>query len=110
VPQDKSLSIKGWPVDLRLLRPTFLAQGGLTHSSGIFLPILFWLLLGLRASCWSQTASTGALVGEVLDPMGRPIAHASVEAKDQDTALSRTTVSDSEAALPSRYFRPAPIR
>jgi hypothetical protein len=33
----------------------------------------------LHARCWGQAASTGALMGEVLDPSGRGVAHASAE-------------------------------
>ena len=43
-----------------------------------------------------QTAATGALIGEVLDPTGQGIPGASVELKNQEMAASRSTVSDEE--------------
>ena len=43
-----------------------------------------------------QTAATGALIGEVLDPTGKGIPGASVELKNQEMAASRSTVSDEE--------------
>jgi len=61
----------------------------------VFLRILCALLL-LNTRGWGQTASTGALIGEVLDPSGRGVPHASVEAKNQDRTVSRSTVSDDE--------------
>jgi Carboxypeptidase regulatory-like domain/TonB dependent receptor/TonB-dependent Receptor Plug Domain len=45
---------------------------------------------------WSQTASTGALIGQVLDPSGRRIAKASIEARNKDMAIIRSTLSDEE--------------
>ena len=59
-----------------------------------FLPIILWIVLALPVLCRGQTASTGALMGEVLDPSGGGIAGASVEAKNQDVAESRSTLSD----------------
>jgi hypothetical protein len=52
---------------------------------------LFCIFFGLHAPSWGQTASTGALMGEVLDPSGEGIAHASVEVKNQKMAVSRST-------------------
>src|SRR5215472_1839019 len=46
-----------------------------------------------------QTASTGALTGEVLDSTGRGIAGASVEAENPDTAVSRSTLCDDEGSF-----------
>jgi uncharacterized membrane protein len=46
--------------------------------------------------CLSQTASAGALIGQVLDPAGKGIAHVFVEAKKEDMAANRSTVSDDE--------------
>lgn len=66
-----------------------------TKPSQFLCEILIWMALA-STSCLSQTASTGALIGEVLDPSGRGIPHASVEAKNQDMAASRSTVSDDE--------------
>ena len=72
--------------------------------------IFFWTILGLHTQVWSQTAATGALVGEVLDSSGRRIAHASVEVKNQDMAVSRSTSSDDEGyfafpLLPAGTYR-----
>ena len=57
---------------------------------------LFCIFFGLHAPSWGQTASTGALMGEVLDPSGKGIAHASVEVKNREMAVSRSTLSDDE--------------
>jgi hypothetical protein len=67
----------------------------------ILLQILPGMFLGF-GHCWSQTASTGALIGQVLDPSGKAIAHASVETEDPDLGVSRSTLSDDEGrfALP----------
>ena len=72
------------------------------HVGSRFLLILFWATFILNTRCRSQTASTGALVGEVVDPSGRGIAHASVAADNPGMAVSRTTESDDEGrfALP----------
>src|SRR5215472_6482566 len=54
-------------------------------------------IIGVPASrALSQTASTGALIGEVLDPTGRGIPGAAVDLKNQEMAASRSTVSDEE--------------
>jgi len=60
-----------------------------------YLQILLWMFLAFAHS-WSQTASTGALIGSVLDSSGRRIAQVSIEAKNQDMAISRSTISDDE--------------
>ena len=60
---------------------------------GGFPQLLFWTLLGLQTQVWSQTAATGALVGEVLDSSGRGIALASVEVRNQDIAVDHLTSS-----------------
>ena len=62
----------------------------------ISLRILFWTLLGLHIRGWGQTASTGALIGTVLDPSAMGIAQASVEATNQEMTVNRSTVSDDE--------------
>jgi hypothetical protein len=43
-----------------------------------------------------QTASTGGVMGEVLDSSGRGIEGASVEAKNRDAAVGRSTLTDDE--------------
>jgi hypothetical protein len=58
--------------------------------------ILFWTILGPFANCWCQTASTGALLGDVLDPSGRGIPQASIKAKNLDAEVSRSTLSDEQ--------------
>jgi hypothetical protein len=67
----------------------------LKRRLGSIVQILVWAVL-CTETCLSQTASTGALIGEVLDSSGRGIAHASVAAKNQDMVTSRSTVSDDE--------------
>jgi carboxypeptidase family protein len=44
----------------------------------------------------AQTASTGALLGQVLDPTGRGVGQASVEAKNGDRSISRLAVTDED--------------
>jgi Carboxypeptidase regulatory-like domain/TonB-dependent Receptor Plug Domain len=74
----------------------------------ILFQIFICAVLG-ATHCLSQTASTGALVGQVLDASGRGIPHASVQATNQDMAASRSTVSDDEGrfvlplVLPGTY-------
>src|SRR5215469_9456053 len=65
-------------------------------SSSIVLAFLELLtFIGVPANCaLPQTASTGALIGDVSNPTGRGIPCGAVEAKNQDMALSRSTVSD----------------
>jgi Carboxypeptidase regulatory-like domain/TonB-dependent Receptor Plug Domain/TonB dependent receptor len=88
-----------WPDSPRIcarVRPgTSFANETLTRLLSACLQISIWAILG-ATRCLSQTASTGALIGEVLDPSGKGIAHASVEAKNKDMAASRFTVSDDE--------------
>jgi len=97
-----STLLKWWPAERRLTRPRLLSQCLIANRFSILLQVLFLIIPGSHAFCWGQTASTGALIGEVLDPSGRAIAHASVEATDPDMALSRSTMSDDEGqfALP----------
>jgi hypothetical protein len=59
-----------------------------------FLPMLLLTVLGLHLNCWGQTGSTGAMIGEVVDPSERGIAHASVVAQNQEMAVTRSTMSD----------------
>jgi len=69
------------------------------HAIGpIVLTILeFLAVIGVPVSrAVPQTASTGALIGDVLDPTGRGIPGAAVQAKNQDMAVNRSTVSDDE--------------
>ena len=88
-----------WSASPRMCAPVRLsapfANETLTRLLGACLQISIWAILG-PSSCLSQTASTGALIGQVRDPSGRGIAHASVEAKNEDMAASRSTVSDDE--------------
>jgi hypothetical protein len=53
-------------------------------------------VLFLTAAGWGQTASTGALIGDVLDPSGKGTPHASVEVKSKDGTLNRSILSDDE--------------
>jgi hypothetical protein len=70
----------------------------------------FWTLFGLQTLVWSQTAATGALVGEVLDSSGRGIAHVSIEVKNQDMAASRSTSSDDEGHFAFPLLPPGTYR
>ena len=85
-----------WSIDIRPACPRFLARCCLTNRSINLLQVLFWTLLGVWAPGCGQTASTGALVGEVLDSSGRAIVAATVEAQNPDMAVSRSTLSDDE--------------
>ena len=89
-------SLKWSPAEGRLTRPMFLSQCPIGNCFNILLPVLFLIILSSHPFCWGQTTSTGALIGEVLDPSGRAIAHASVKATDPDMAVSRSTMSDDE--------------
>ncbi len=62
------------------------------------------------ACCWSQTASTGVLIGEVLDPSGKAIIHASVEARDPDTGISRSALTDEEGSFTLPLLPPGTYR
>jgi len=73
----------GWHVSL--ISPTVLTFLGLLTTIGV--PV---------SRALPQTASTGALIGEVLDPTGRGIPGAAVEAKNQDAPVNHSTVSDDE--------------
>jgi hypothetical protein len=69
------------------------------HGIGrIALAILgLFAIIGVSVSrAVPQTASTGALIGEVSDPTGIGISGAAVEAKNQDMPVSRSTQSDKE--------------
>src|SRR5664279_2036088 len=78
--------------------------GILLKSPPRFIPtyssiILFQFIILIAIStgyCVGQTASTGALTGQVLDLSGRAIVHASVRASNAGMAVSRSTISDEE--------------
>ena len=57
-----------------------------------------------------QTAATGALIGEALDPTGKRIPGASVELKNQEMGASRSTVSDEEGRFVFTVLPPGSIR
>ena len=57
-----------------------------------------------------QTAATGALIGEVLDPTGKRSPGASVELKNQEMGASRSTVSDEEGRFVFTVLPPGSIR
>jgi len=63
--------------------------------SQIVSSVFLWLLVN-SSLCWSQTASTGALIGEVLDPSGKGIPQATVNVKNQDLSFNRSLSSDDE--------------
>ena len=93
-PSISCTGLSGWPVDTRPGWQRFLGHVPFVSFSKILLQVLFSTLLGLCPHSWCQTASTGALLGEVLDPAGRVIVGASVEAKNIENAVSRSTLSD----------------
>ena len=62
----------------------------------VLIQALFWTLLTLNGRGLGQTASTGALKGEVSDPSGKGIGHVSVEVKNQEMAVIHSTLSDDE--------------
>jgi hypothetical protein len=62
----------------------------------LLLQLFCWTLLVLNNSASGQTASTGALFGEVLDPSGRGVPHAAVEVKNQEIAVSRSSFTDDD--------------
>jgi len=75
------------------------AKCGRYHPSRFIPQIVFSVFLRLLVNtplCWSQTASTGALIGEVLDPSGRGIPQATVDVKNQDLSFNRSISSDDE--------------
>src|SRR6516162_7362442 len=61
-----------------------------------FLRILLWVFLTLPTHVCAQTASTGALIGVVLDASGRGIPQALIQAENQDLPLTRATHTDDE--------------
>jgi Carboxypeptidase regulatory-like domain len=71
-------------------------------NAAIFLPILLWSIFGLYRSGWGQSASTGAVMGEILDLVGGGIPSASIEVRNLDTGVVRSTTSDDKGqfALP----------
>ena len=62
----------------------------------VFVLILFSVVAALNRTSSCQTASTGALTGDVRDPTGRGIAEALIEAKNLDTGGSRSAHSDND--------------
>ena len=74
----------------------FLACSCFINPSRNLLHVLFWTFLGLCARGYGQTASTGALIGEVFDPSGRAIVGATIEAQNPEIAVTRSTLSDDE--------------
>ena len=60
------------------------------------LRLSLWVVVGAVTNCCGQTASTGSLVGEILDPTGSGIPKASIQAKSLDLEVSRSTTSDAE--------------
>ncbi len=67
-----------------------------TKGSRNLLQVLFWTFLGVCVPGFGQTASTGALLGEVLDPSGRAIIAAKVEAQNTAMTVSRSVLSDEQ--------------
>ncbi len=85
-----------WSAVTRPARLRFLVHSRFTNRSRNLPQVLFWTFLGLVVPGCGQTASTGALMGEVLDPSGRAIVAATIKAQNPDMAISRSTMSDDE--------------
>ena len=62
----------------------------------ITLQMLFGQVFAINHAAFSQTSSTGAIVGAVLDISGRALPEAAVEVKAKDLAITRLTRCDSE--------------
>jgi len=77
-------------------RLIYVVRSKLPPASCTFFTILSWAIIGLYGRGWGQTAATGAVLGTVLDPSGRGIPQASIEAKNLETTASRATRSDDE--------------
>lgn len=60
------------------------------RSSEILVAILLKVSLTLGTSLLAQTASTGTLIGVVLDVSGKGIPQALIEAKNQERVLTRS--------------------
>ena len=73
--------------------PYAMRSGRILHG---VLQLWFWTLLGMGSAGWGQTASTGALLGEVLDPSGSGIAQVMIEVSNEGMAMKRSTQSDDE--------------
>jgi hypothetical protein len=86
-----------WSGHARDLNPKIFTQPNFVCHSA-FLHLILSVVLG-SACCYSQTASTGALIGEVLDPSGKAIIHASVEARDPDAGISRSALTNEEGSF-----------
>ncbi len=76
----------------------------------LLFPLAFSTIFAFYNRGWSQTASTGALLGEVLDPSGRGIANASVTVTNSDTATTRPAVSDAEGHFAFPLLPPGTYR
>jgi hypothetical protein len=62
----------------------------------IVLHVVFAVLFGIQHWIWGQTASTGALLGQVLDPTAKGIPQASVAVKNKNAGITRSTLSDDD--------------
>ncbi len=102
------VSFKRWPDGATVIDPNFLARFCVSRFQ-ILIQILLLMIVG-SASCWGQTASTGAVIGEVLDPSGRAIVHASVEARDPDTGIGRSALTDEEGSFALPLLPPGTYR
>ena len=85
--------LNNWSVDVKRAWLRVLTRFRFTNRSRNLLQVLLWTFLGFCVPGSGQTVSTGALTGEVLDPSGRAIVGATVEAQNPDIAVTRSTLS-----------------
>jgi Carboxypeptidase regulatory-like domain len=97
-----------WSGHVHGLNSKVFAQLRRTLRSAL-LRVILSAVLG-SACCWGQTASTGAVTGEVLDPSGKPIVHALVEIRDPDTGVSRFALTDEEGSFALPLLAPGTYR
>ncbi len=102
--------LNNWFADIALACPRFLAGCRLIKRSRNPLQVLLWTFLGFCVPGFSQTASTGALTGEVLDPSGRAIVGATIEAQNTGMAVTRSSLSDDEGSFVLALLPPGTYR
>src|SRR5215472_7570909 len=76
----------------------------------VVLQILLTLLFGLQNRISGQTASTGSLLGQVLDPAGKGIPQASVSVKNDNVGITRSTLSDDDGRFVLPLLPPGPYQ
>jgi hypothetical protein len=71
----------------------------------IVMQILLWQVFVMNHAAFSQTSSTRAIVGVVLDISGSAISEAAVEANGQNLVITRSTESDAEGRFVSPCYQ-----